>query len=151
MAVWDGSVADCVHQNHIIRARPGPAITSDFLACCWNSPSGARRVQAAASSTSGLHTLSVAKVSRVPVPLPPADEQRAIAESVGNRPAVADRTAADIDVQLARAARLRQSILRRAFSGRLVPQDPADELASALLDRIRAEHPPHSHRARARA
>ena len=39
----------------------------------------------------------------------------------------------------ARAERLRQSILKQAFSGRLVPQDPDDEPASALLERIRAE------------
>jgi type I restriction enzyme S subunit len=41
--------------------------------------------------------------------------------------------------ELARSATLRQSILKAAFSGRLVPQDPHDEPASALLERIRAE------------
>jgi type I restriction enzyme S subunit len=40
---------------------------------------------------------------------------------------------------LARAARLRQSILKWAFEGRLVDQDPTDEPASVLLERIRAE------------
>jgi len=35
---------------------------------------------------------------------------------------------------------LRQSILKKAFSGQLVPQDPHDEPASVLLDKIRAEH-----------
>jgi len=38
---------------------------------------------------------------------------------------------------LLRAERLRQSILKQAFSGQLVPSDPADEPASVLLDRIR--------------
>lgn len=52
---------------------------------------------------------------------------------------LADRTLADIDTQLHRATRLRQSILKHAFEGKLVPQDPNDEPASVLLDRIRAE------------
>jgi type I restriction enzyme S subunit len=43
-----------------------------------------------------------------------------------------------VEAALARAARLRQSILKRAFEGRLVPQDPDDEPASALLEWIRA-------------
>ena len=52
---------------------------------------------------------------------------------------MADELAETIDRELARAARLRQSILKRAFEGRLVPQDPADEPATRLLERIRAE------------
>ncbi|HND56347.1 MAG TPA: hypothetical protein PLV92_28210, partial [Pirellulaceae bacterium] len=43
-----------------------------------------------------------------------------------------------IERSLRRAARLRQSILKQAFEGRLVPQDPADEPASVLLDQLRA-------------
>lgn len=139
MAVWDGSIENCVHQNHIIRARPRDGVLSEYLAFYWNSPSGARRVQAVASSTSGLHTLSVAKVKGIPVPLPPFEEQRRIVESVGLRLAVADRTLADLDVQRARAARLRQSIFQRAFSGALVPQDSAEAAASIVPEPDRTE------------
>jgi len=46
---------------------------------------------------------------------------------------------ADIDLNLRKAEALRQSILKKAFAGELVPQDPADEPAAALLARIRAE------------
>lgn len=144
MAVWDGSIDDCVHQNHIIRARPRPDALSEYLAIYWNSPAGSRRVQAVASSTSGLHTLSVAKVKGISVPLPPLEEQVRIIDAVGGRLDVVDRTAAEIDVQLARAARLRQSILHRAFSGSLVPQDPADEPADELLARVSAHSSSHT-------
>ena len=44
-----------------------------------------------------------------------------------------------VEASLQRAERLRQSILKRAFSGELVPQDPDDESASVLLERIRAQ------------
>ena len=51
----------------------------------------------------------------------------------------ADALEAEIDAALNRAGALRQSILKKAFSGRLVPQDPGDEPAYALLEQIKAE------------
>ena len=52
---------------------------------------------------------------------------------------MAQQAAAAVEASLARAERLRQSIIKQAFSGRLVPQAPGDYPASALLERIRAE------------
>ena len=58
---------------------------------------------------------------------------------VERRLSVIQQAEATVEASLARAERLRQSILKQAFSGRLVPQDPDDEPASALLERIKAE------------
>ena len=52
---------------------------------------------------------------------------------------VIQQAEAAVEANLGRAERLRQSILKQAFSGRLVPQDPDDEPAAVLLERIRAE------------
>ena len=78
-------------------------------------------------------------IQPVVVSLPPLAEQHRIVAEVERRLSVAQQAEAAVDANLARAERLRQSILKQAFSGKLVPQDPDDEPASALLERIRAE------------
>lgn len=140
MAIWRGEIADCVHQNHIIRARPVHGVLAKYLETYWNSPVGTNTVTAVASSTSGLHTLSVGKIEQIPVPLPPLAEQHRIVAEVERRLSVLDDMERAIATNLQRAARTRQAILKRAFAGQLVPQDPNDEPASILLERIRAEH-----------
>lgn len=77
-AVWDGSIPDAVHQNHLIRVRPRAAVDARYLGLVWNSPTIRDGLRAVSSSSSGLHTLSVAKLKRVLIPLPPPDEQRRI-------------------------------------------------------------------------
>jgi len=78
-------------------------------------------------------------VRRTALPLPPLAEQEEIVAEVERRLSVAEGVEAQVEAGLKRAARLRQAILKRAFEGRLVPQDPADEPAEALLERIRIE------------
>ncbi|KYF83894.1 hypothetical protein BE17_12845 [Sorangium cellulosum] len=68
----------------------------------------------------------------------PVAEQRRILAEVARLQSITDEMEQVVNVQLARAQRLRQSVLKRAFEGKLVPQDPNDEPAIALLDRIRA-------------
>jgi type I restriction enzyme S subunit len=71
------------------------------------------------------------------VTLPPLEEQRFIVKEVERRLSVVDKLEATVEANLKQAAGLRQSILKQAFSGELVPQDPDDEPASVLLERIR--------------
>lgn len=73
------------------------------------------------------------------VPLPPLAEQSAIVEAVNEKLSQIDALEAEVERGLARASRLRQAILKAAFEGKLVEQDPADEPAGVLLERVRAE------------
>ena len=73
------------------------------------------------------------------MPIPPVSEQERIVAEVDVLLSANDVTTELVTSQLARIARLRQSILKWAFEGKLVDQDPTDEPAELLLARIRAE------------
>jgi len=74
-----------------------------------------------------------------PVPLPSLPEQHCIIEEIERRLSVADEVEKVIEQSLKQSERLRQSILKKAFEGKLIPQDPSDEPAEKLLERIKAE------------
>jgi type I restriction enzyme S subunit len=83
--------------------------------------------------------LSLTNLRKTLIPLPPFAEQRRIVAEVERRLSVVAALEASVGAALVRAGRLRQAVLKQAFEGRLVPQDPDDEPASVLLERIRAE------------
>lgn len=83
--------------------------------------------------------LSLSLVNQIAIPLPPLAEQLRIIAEVDRRLSVFQQAEAAIETNLKRAERLRQAILKRAFEGRLVPQDPDDEPAAVLLERIKTE------------
>ncbi len=78
-------------------------------------------------------------LSKVAVPLPPQDEQRRLVEEVDRLLSVAAAAMTSAQTDEKRIARLRQAVLKWAFEGKLVDQDPNDEAAGKLLQRIRAE------------
>ena len=117
-AIWRGEIENCVHQNHIIRARFS-GIDPSFADYYLNSPMGAARISSVASSTSGLFTLSTAKIKAIPMPVPPLAEQKKIVAEIERQLSIILKLERTIDLDLSRAVRLRQSILARAFNGTL--------------------------------
>ena len=117
VALWDGSIPNCVHQNHIIKVRFVDSSLPEWAMNWLLSPGGRQQIEQVSSSTSGLHTLSTGKVSRLPVPIPPLGEQYRIVAEVDRRLTLLRETETQVDTNLQRAGRLRQAILMRMFSG----------------------------------
>jgi type I restriction enzyme, S subunit len=88
---------------------------------------------------SGLQHIHLEDLREDCVPLPPLEEQQRIVDACSRQISVIDALEAEVEKRYVHAAALRRSILRAAFSGQLVPQDPNDEPASVLLERVRAE------------
>lgn len=79
------------------------------------------------------------KLKSYPFPYTSKEEQSQIVQEIETRLSICDKLEETIATSLQQAESLRQSILKKAFEGKLVPQDPNDEPASVLLERIKAE------------
>ena len=113
--------------------------SGEFLTCCLRSAYARKRIETAAKSTAGHKRISLSDLHPFPIPMP---SSREIAEILTKLDAslkqIADGEAV-VEHALKQAAAQRKNILKAAFAGQLVPQDPFDEPASVLLARIRAE------------
>jgi type I restriction enzyme, S subunit len=83
--------------------------------------------------------ISLKRFRTMPIPIPPLEEQHEIVRRVEALFAKADRIEAQYKTARQQVDRLTPALLAKAFRGQLVPQDPTDEPASALLERIRQQ------------
>jgi type I restriction enzyme S subunit len=137
VAMWGGEIDKCLHQNHIVKGRPNGSMMAKYAIYYLMSKSGRDQILTIASSTSGLYTLSVNKIKSLMLPY--CLEQQKLVNTIESRLSVCDKLEAIVEESLAKSEALRQSILKKAFAGRLVPQDPKDEPAEKLLKRIMTE------------
>ena len=138
--VWNGEIAGCIHQNHVFRARLHEGFDPRFVS--WHGNTFGRRwFEENGKQTTNLASLNLRTLKSFPVPAPSLPEQQEVVAEVERQLSIIDAVSAAIYSALARSAQLRRSILDRAFRGTLVPQDPLDEPASVLLDRIKGGRP----------
>ena len=97
------------------------------------------KLRSTAVASGGQPNINLAILHPFAIPLPSLAEQAEVVREVVWRLSAADRLAAKLEQQLARAREMRQELLRDAFAGRLVRQDPTNEPASVLLERMRTE------------
>jgi len=139
VALWNGSIDPCLHQNHLIKVRFNPTEIGQYILLWLLSHQGRKYITRVASSTAGLHTLSLSKVSALPAPIASQCEQREIVKRIETLFQIVNRFEQEFNKSESQVNLLDRSILAKAFRGELVEQDPNDEPASVLLERIRAE------------
>jgi type I restriction enzyme, S subunit len=119
-----------------LRLRDDSQLLPEFLEVVLNAGPARTFLRSRVRTTAGQAGISGADVRATPIAFPSLDAQRTTIAEVQRRMSVIDETAESINADLTRASRLRQAILERAFKGELVPQEPGDETASALLLRL---------------
>jgi type I restriction enzyme S subunit len=137
-AAFPDTATPTVHPDKLIKVQLLPGMVAGFVEIAANVGSSRRHVEMRTRTTAGQAGISGADIKQLPIPIPPSAEQERIGRVADELLSVASNTESALSVGRARVVRLRQSILKWAFEGHLVDQDPNDEPASVLLDRVRA-------------
>lgn len=115
-AMWDGSVDDCVHQNHLIRVRCNLSkCLPEYLTSYINSAGGRRQMLRSGKTTSGLNTISLTNVRATTVALPPMKDQQRFVSAVERQ----NHLAKSLQCLESSATQLFGSLVQRAFRGEL--------------------------------
>jgi type I restriction enzyme S subunit len=125
--------------QHISLARPVHDICIPYLAWFLAARDGGQMQLKALQRGATKVGLGLDDIRSVNVPMPPLSEQQSIVDEIERCLSVAADCEAAVFMNELRSRRVRQAILKWAFEGKLVDQDPADEPAEMLLARIRAE------------
>jgi len=125
------------YAGYLIRIRPiRTMVEPEFLSLTIGSYDIRLQIEIEARSTSGVNNINGDEIRSLCFSLPPLSEQQEIVRRVEALFKFADQIEACYQKAKAHVDKLTQSILAKAFRGELVPQDPEDEPAAALLERI---------------
>lgn len=131
---------DFLYAGYLIRLRSNAVVAVPrYVHLAMMSHAVRSQIESKAKSTSGVNNINSGELQSLVLSLCSVAEQVEVADRLDAKLSTLEAVEKQLDEQLARSKALRQSILKRAFSGELVAQDTNDEPASALLERIKAE------------
>ena len=119
VAIWNGQISKCLHQNHIVKGRPLGNMLSEYALYYLISNEGRKQIVNVAKSTSGLYTLSTNKIKGLKVPYCDLNDQKRLLDDIKEKLSVYDGIEQTVNTSLQQAEALRQSILKQAFEGKI--------------------------------
>jgi type I restriction enzyme S subunit len=138
-ALYRGEPPNVAFTNSLLRFQARPGVLPEWALMVFRRHLHARRFMQEVRITTNIAHLSSKRLKAVEFPIPPVEEQQRRIAECDELMSYADAMNQALLRNSARSAHLKNALLHRAFTGRLVPQNPDDEPASVLLDRIRAE------------
>lgn len=139
-AVLSSLASSFTFASYLIRIRLVPEIPLlSWISAIWDSMLVRTWIEERAATSAGQYNISLGVLSTLPVPLPPVSEIGSAVEILDEQLSVEVHVREDLKRKLESVAALRQTALRHAFTGQLLPQDPNDEPAHVLLERIAFE------------
>ena len=147
--MYRGDPPNVAFTNSLLRFRANTGVLPEWALLVFRRHLHAKRFMRESQITTNIAHLSAGRFKNIEFPIPSVEEQRRILTSVDEKLSLVAAMLVTLDQQRVRAATIRSAILAAAFSGRLVSQDPSDEPASVLLERIASERgAPNGHRPR---
>lgn len=138
-AVYRSQISPCSFASYLISVRFSQSYIPELASTFINSAYGKHWIKSVVVQQVGQANVNGTKLAALAVPLPPFEEQKEVVSSLQAQTNEIVEQLKNVDTSLKQSAAQRQNILKAAFSGQLVPQDPNDGPASVLLERIRAE------------
>lgn len=125
--------------QRVARLRFHPMLKAPFFLIALQSDNFRNQFFENETGNVGQGNVGMGAIRQSFIVVPPVEEQEQIVQEVERHLSIADKMEQTIEKSLKQSGRLRQSILKKAFEGKLVPQDPEDEPAEKLLERIKVE------------
>jgi type I restriction enzyme, S subunit len=138
-AMYRDDLPGACFTNSLIRFRAFDTVNRDFALLVFRHYLHCGRFQKESTITTNIAHLSAGRFSNIEFPLPPLKEQQEIVRRVEKLFTFADRLESRYQAARAKCDRLTPALLEKAFQGELVPQDPNDEPASVLLEKIQSD------------